>query len=112
MNKIKWHLNTYETFWLDGYYWDVTTAKEIASKKNKRVRKTQIAPFAEILPQLKMYRAQRYIDLDIPILIVPHNGLDLPIDGWHRIRKALRNGITELPCIKFSSTEANLIKEE
>jgi len=55
-------------------------------------------------------------DLNIPIILISFKDHDnqegyFPIDGWHRIRKAIENNITSLPAYKLTIEESQEIKE-
>jgi hypothetical protein len=46
------------------------------------------------------------VDLSVPILIAPVPELgNLVIDGWHRVQRALRDGITVLPARMLSEAD-------
>jgi hypothetical protein len=54
-------------------------------------------------------------DLDHPLILATIESADgktsqLPIDGWHRIAKALQLGRKVLPCYVLSSKETNKVR--
>lgn len=50
------------------------------------------------------------VALNVPIILVPYRDSYIPIDGWHRIAKAVLKGITTLPCVVMTKAETKLFK--
>ena len=50
-------------------------------------------------------------DLSRPLLFVPYNGAAQLFDGWHRLFKAVRNKVSELPAYLLTEEEANACLE-
>jgi hypothetical protein len=52
----------------------------------------------------------RTVDLSKPILFVPfHDGTSVLIDGWHRLYRAISEGVNWLPCYELTPEEAEEI---
>src|SRR5262249_14340642 len=51
-------------------------------------------------------------DLEHPLLFVPWKGRHLLVDGWHRLAKAVLDGVTELPAFVLSENETDCIVRE
>ena len=95
-----WDLTTEEYFYFDDWEYDVRAAKRAIIKGRYVITSCKPKGFSQLLKTIDIIaRRGHQIDLSVPVLIVSHFGLDLPIDGWHRIRKALRCRIKSLPCI-------------
>lgn len=50
------------------------------------------------------------VDLSVPLIIVPMKGSYLPIDGWHRIRKAHDDGVKELEAYVLTEDETRIVQ--
>jgi hypothetical protein len=70
-----------------------------------------------ILPSIRI-EEQRWpgVDLACPIIIATiadgDDTLPLVIDGWHRVRKAQEEGLTQLPAIILSPDEERSVRVE
>ena len=50
------------------------------------------------------------VDLSKPILFLPfHDGTSVLCDGWHRLARAVMEGITCLPCYELTPQEAEQV---
>lgn len=47
-------------------------------------------------------------NLSKPVIIVPLEGAECVIDGWHRIYHAWRIGVRDLPCVMLTEKESRL----
>jgi hypothetical protein len=45
------------------------------------------------------------IDLSVPVILATLSETHYPIDGWHRIAKAISLGLESLPCVVLSREE-------
>ncbi len=90
-----------------GWQWDISTAKKLAVGRvpNTRVEVAAWAGMAHLI-DVDLDHVPN-VDLDEPLIAVPVPSGDGPmiIDGWHRIRKALKGGVPELAAITLSSDE-------
>ncbi|MEU8178634.1 hypothetical protein AB0C14_37695 [Microbispora hainanensis] len=96
-----------ETFRLMGWTWDVSAAKKYAASRHPG---GHLRPrhWAGLLALIDIDQAHaELVDLSEPLIAVPASprGGALVIDGWHRIARALREGVTELPVILLSKEE-------
>jgi len=48
-------------------------------------------------------------DLSFPVIVADIKGQILPIDGWHRIAKAVDSGITVLPAVLLTKEETQKV---
>ncbi len=46
------------------------------------------------------------VDLTRPLLFVPYRGLAQLVDGWHRLARAILEGVAELPAYLLTEEEA------
>lgn len=51
-----------------------------------------------------------HIDLDVPLIIATHPRWSGPIDGWHRMAKAVRRGLRLLPGVVLNEEETGRIR--
>ncbi|WP_059007903.1 ParB N-terminal domain-containing protein [Streptomyces specialis] len=89
------------------FRWDVTRAKEIAAGITP-VRLNP-EPFYGLLSAIEIneQHAAR-VDITRPLLAVKirdFDGAALIIDGWHRVARAQRDGITDLPVIVLDEAQ-------
>ena len=136
-SKIVWHTESTheECFTYIHSAWDVLRAKRIlASKKNVRVGKTLVADCVKLLGsstsdsnggftltpgvsvdweriEIDLMSTEPKIDLSVPLIFVQTPGGNiLPIDGYHRIAKAYKLGLTELPAVMLSKKDSKAIQ--
>jgi hypothetical protein len=50
-------------------------------------------------------------NLNTPIILASHNGSSFPIDGWHRIKKALDNNVKLLDAYLLTEEETKEIMD-
>ena len=109
--------------------WDVDAAKRIIAAKPRKIERidTHVCePFlsrrmatpgggltirAGILTNSERVANDASIDLTIP-LIVAHTkqGNALPIDGWHRVAKAVALGVEKLPVVYLTKAESKRVR--
>jgi hypothetical protein len=90
--------------------WDVTEAhRRAADYPTHQVDVTVLAGVATLIRVNAAYLDQ--VDLSRPILIapVPEVG-SLVIDGWHRVHRALRDGLTHLPARVLTEADEQHIR--
>jgi hypothetical protein len=115
---------------------DVREAKRIlsAKKRKPRIYQCQLEPLAGMVRRRKMNKlpdgtievapsavsldweliATPKIDLEVPILLarLPEKLRGIwPIDGWHRIAKAVDAGLQSLPCYILSAKDTARVIE-
>ncbi|MER6514783.1 hypothetical protein ABT158_48800 [Nonomuraea sp. NPDC001636] len=93
------------------YAWDVTAAKALAAGREPNGRLAP-ADWAGILSLIATDRDHaNAVDLDEPLIVVLiADAGHFPIDGWHRIRRALFEGIEYLRAIVLSAEEEYAIR--
>ena len=94
-----------EVFRFLAWAWDIGEAHRLAAGYPvHQVDIGGLAGFASLIHVDTAYLDQ--VDLAVPILIAPVPQLgNLVIDGWHRVHRALRDGITILPARMLSETD-------
>ena len=94
-----------EVFRLLAWARDIGEAHRLAA--GHPVHQVDIGGLAGFAPLIHVNPAHLdAVDLAAPILIAPVPELgNLVIDGWHRIHRALRDGVTVLPARMLSETD-------
>jgi len=124
-DSVEWR-DTSEVFQFASNQWDVAQAKElIRTKRPRKINTMDISGVAALVGKPPVdgkfsihigitvnweVAASDDVDLEVPIILVPYRDSFIPIDGWHRIAKAVLKGITELPCVVMTLAETRLIK--
>lgn len=124
-DSIEWQ-DTPEVFLFGRSQWDVAQAKElIRTKRPRKIGNMDISGVAALVGKPPVdgeitislgirvdwgKAASDDVDLNIPVILVPYRDSYLPIDGWHRIAKAILKGVTELPCVVMTKAETKLFK--
>lgn len=105
-------MNKYEHFQFLSYRWDVARAKKIANELP--VGFIDLRPF---FPWLNVVRidARRvpHVDLTQPLIlarVTELGGAAMLIDGWHRVARAHRDGVTELPCVVLDTVQERAVR--
>lgn len=100
-----------EAFHLGAWVFDVTRALEITiTTPATTIAVDLIRPIAGLIwvnPS-----AVSRADMSRPILLayVPEMDGYLPIDGWHRIHRAIRDGIRELPAVRLTKQQSESVR--
>ncbi|MEV3986588.1 hypothetical protein [Nonomuraea sp. NPDC049758] len=100
-----------ETFHMLAYAWNITAAKALAAgrKPNGRLAPAEWAGVLSLIATTSDHAAG--VDLDEPLIAVPVDDAGhFPIDGWHRIRRALTEGVQHLPAIVLTAEEEHQIR--
>ena len=98
-----------------GYVWNVTQALQIiADSPHERMlfapqeQGVTLEHIHERYPDIDEERA-KLSDLSLPLLFIPFQGNHLCIDGWHRLTRAVLEGVQELPCHVLTQAEADSV---
>lgn len=109
--------DTAEFFDCLGHVWDVRAAKRLLREKPREVEVVylrDVAPFLTegpgIIVDRDLVESGEGIDLDVPIIVGELNTSCLPIDGWHRIARALKLGLDTLPCVCLTKEETEDVR--
>ena len=94
-----------EVFRLLAWAWDIREAHRLAAGRSViQVDIGGLVGFASLIHVDTAYLDE--VDLSVPILIAPVPELgNLIIDGWHRVHRALREGVTVLPARVLSEAD-------
>jgi hypothetical protein len=110
---------TEETFQLMTRVWDVKAAKRfIATKRARPVYMIPVSSLSSLVGQpgkLSIavtvdWEAAKTADVSIPLVLLSSESGHLPIDGYHRIARAVLDGLTELPAVVLNSTETKKVR--
>jgi hypothetical protein len=103
-------VNGRELFRFLAFAWDVTQAHRRAA--DYPIHQVDIAVLAGFATLIRVNPAHLdQADLSRPILIapIPEAG-NLVIDGWHRIHRAVRDGLTHLPARVLTAADEQHIR--
>ena len=136
VRRTDWNTEQEEVFTFIRTQWDVRQAKRLLASKNIKVHTTDVAECAKLLggsrpngkggftitmgvsvdwprveTDLTKPEAEQEIDLTIPVIFVQTpQGNILPIDGYHRIAKANKLGLKELPAVMLSKKDSLAVR--
>lgn len=102
-----------QTFNFLGKVWDIDAAMEILKKKPRASKMLDITQAMSLIRTDPKYVASIDLSKAPPIIVgtIKSKGEEfwLPLDGWHRIRKAKDLGLTELPAYILTKKETDRI---
>jgi hypothetical protein len=119
-----------ETFTFMWSEWDVDAAKAIIAAKPRKIERTtvdRLEPFlskrtphetgtgftirAGIVVDADRVANDEMINLDVPLIVaITPEGNALPIDGWHRVDKAVALGVETLPLVYLTKAESKRVR--
>ncbi len=101
-----------EYFQFLAFRWDVTKARNIAA--GLPVHRLKIQGWFGWLGLIRIDDERvRMANLDQPLLMVQIRelgGSTLLVDGWHRLAKAQRDGVTELPAVVLDESNERPVR--
>lgn len=132
---IEWFEVEYEMFDFMDVSYDINAAKRLLKEKQAagklEIEMTPLAPLAEFVPIPGKFQAFKnfvnwskieetpdHFDLSIPVILAYTPGslkrgakhkVVMPVDGNHRIAKAVLDGATEIPVVVLSPKETKQI---
>ncbi len=100
--------------------WNVDRAKQLIKDRPRPIRHLNIEPFQELLSppgKIRLFGVavnwkkarSDAVDMDTPLITAYGSMGKIPIDGWHRIAKALLEGLNELPCVALTKEESKQV---
>jgi hypothetical protein len=100
--------------------WSIDRAKQIIKDRPRPIRTLNIEPFEEFIGRPGKIRffgvvvnwrkaESDKVDLDVPVITAYGSMGKIPIDGWHRIAKALLKGLKELPWLALTKEESKKV---
>ncbi|WP_413116211.1 hypothetical protein ACK1X7_36875 [Streptomyces sp. CY1] len=96
-----------EYFQFLAFRWDVTKAHQIA--RTLPIRRLDAEPWFGLLGAIRLNeRHVLYADLERPLILVrirEADGAALIIDGWHRLARAQREGVKDLPAVLLDENQ-------
>ncbi len=91
--------------------WDVRYAKRIIYKNPREIKQYDVNRSKYLLNgMINTGGKWEQADLNIPIILITTEQGEFPIDGWHRIKKAIENNIITLPSITLTIEESKEIE--
>lgn len=115
---FSWDTETEEFFQFVCRAWDVREAKKlIASKKARPIHTIPVADLKGLVGEpdkLSLairvdWEAAKTADVTIPIILA-QDAACIPIDGYHRIARAILDGLTELPAVVLTKAETKKVR--
>jgi len=98
-----------------GYVWNVTKALKIIKESPRETvmfapaeQGVTIEHIRQRYPDIDLEKAKK-TDLSQPLLFIPFQGNSLLVDGWHRLARAVLEGVEELPCYLLTEEEADSV---
>jgi hypothetical protein len=134
LQRTLWNTEEEEVFTFMFSRWDVRAAKRILASKNVKVDTVDVADCEKLLGgsrpngkggstirlgvsvdwekvEIDLMAVEPKIDLSVPLIFVQTpEGNILPIDGYHRIAKAHKLGLTEIPAVLLSKKDSKAIQ--
>lgn len=115
---IAWRTKEYESFCFLGAHFDVRAAKRIIVASPRSIVTVKVEQAAAFLGAIRIDEALvAAADTEVPIIIatlVSKRKLEpecfLPIDGWHRIRRASDLGMEVIPAVLLTGDETARIR--
>ena len=123
--NFEWHYDASEIFEFVFSQYDVRKAKEIIHNKPRVIGNMALEGMKTIIPRRPVKQEDgsfsmhpgisvnweridtEEVDLSVPVIVITQkNGGMLPIDGWHRMAKALDKGMTHLPAVLLNRKES------
>ena len=103
-----WDIERSESFIFFNTVWSVRMAKKILIESP---RSSVLINPKDWLGLIKIINPSEKdsIDLTVPIILIRWCNGYLPIDGWHRLAKAVKIGI-RLPAVKLNTSESSLLR--
>lgn len=109
-----------ETFAFLFDVWNVDRAKQIIKDKPRPILELDLEPLRKFVGKpgqlvlvgvaVNWKKAQSdVVDLTVPVVMAYGKDKFIPIDGWHRIAKALLKGLKTLPAVKLTRAESKTV---
>lgn len=111
-SKFHWDTETEEQFWFLSHSFDVREAKRIIASKPRVVSPLSLEGIEGWANRVRgMNPDTNTVDIKFPVIVaMTQKGNSIPIDGWNRIRKAISNGLTEVPAVFLNSSESKKVR--
>lgn len=112
-STITWDIDRKETFIIFNTEFDVQKAKKLITSKPRLVSNITVDNLKLIAAWPLIWpRVLNSANLQIPIIMITIGRGLFPIDGWHRIHKAIKTGIDSLPYVALSAAETIKVQIE
>lgn len=97
---------------------DVREAKRLITanpRAPEMVRTSVLRPFlvhdgGHVIVDDDRVESDPMIDVSVPLIVATLDTSCLPIDGWHRVAKAIVEGIDELPALYLTREETEQVR--
>ncbi len=110
-SSFRWDTETEEEYWFLTHGFDVREAKRILTSRPRVVEALELEGVKGMASRSHgMNPDDSTVDIRFPVLVATTKGGNfLPIDGWNRIRKAIRQGETTVPAVFLNASESKKI---
>lgn len=103
-----------QVFTLLRWRWDIDAALAAVDAAPREVELVPVRALAQLLGLIRVDQDRvDQADVSQPILLAPYPDdpeFVVTIDGWHRITRALRDGVDELPAYRLTREEADAVR--
>jgi hypothetical protein len=106
------NLKDTEVFHFGVRSWDVRKSKRLIYKNPREIQSYTVKSVEYLLKSGMINTGGDWesSDLSIPLILITTADGIFPIDGWHRIRKAIEEGVVSLPCFQLTEDESKLVE--
>lgn len=104
-----WRADKSETFVFFNVVWSVRMAKKILIENPRRSVEINPSDWRGFIQIIQPAPIETPIDFRVPIICIKWWKGYFPIDGWHRLEKALELGIM-LPSVRLDANESSLVR--
>ena len=92
-DQFAWNTEPGQRFAFLSAYWNVTEAKILIRDRPRRLHQLPVAPLSGLLEMIDLEAGKvDTADTEVPVIVIRVGRGWLPIDGWHRLARALRDG--------------------
>jgi len=91
--------------------WNISAATRLVT--GQPVARFLVQEAAPYLPLVRINPEHaRTVDLTQPVILVPLPVMEalIPIDGWHRIHRAVQEGVRDLPCQVLTPSQEHTVR--
>lgn len=109
-SEVNWDVDRPETFVILGAEFDICEAKRIIVAAPRAVGSISVNGFRFCSRWVATFwRLEKDADIEIPIILCTLGAGSLLIDGWHRLHRAEKKGIADLPYVHLNPAETSKI---
>lgn len=113
---VAWRCTEYERFCFLGRVFDVRAAKRLIDCARRSVLSVKVAQAATLLGVIRIdEELVGKADPNVPIILGTFSAEGegdcyMPIDGWHRIKRAAADGLDSIPAVLLTADETRRVQ--